>query len=168
MAFVNILLTFLRERQESVLLCILGLSLLLLVVVIRLRHGVRRLRRMGLGVVDGETGRFLREELQTIADNLSALSGKLDDLRQQHVDLNTRQQSCIQRVGMVRFDAFDDVGGEQSFALALLDADNNGVVLSNLYGRMDSRAYAKPVTGGASEHSLSTEEQEAIRKAATL
>jgi hypothetical protein len=168
MAFANIVLTFLRERQSPILLCLLGLSLLLLVIVIRLGHGVRRLRRMAVGVVDGETGRFLREELQEIADNLSALSEKLDDLRQQHADLKTQQQSCVQRVGMIRFNAFDDVGGEQSFALALLDADNNGVVFSNLYGRMDSRAYAKPVTEGASEHSLSAEEQEAIRKAAAL
>ena len=168
MAFDNVVLTFLRQHQAPVLLCLSGLSLLLLVIAVRLGQGIRKLKRMAFGVVDGETGRFLREELQEIANNLSALSGKLDDLRRQHADLKARQQSCVQRVGMVRFDAFDDVGGEQSFALALLDADNNGVVLSNLYGRVDSRAYAKPVTAGASEHSLSAEEQEAIRKATTL
>jgi len=71
----------------------------------------------------------------------------------------------VQKVGLVRFDAFPDIGGEQSFALALLDGNMNGVVLSNLYGRTDSRVYAKEIVNGNSAHTLSNEEKEAIRRA---
>lgn len=71
----------------------------------------------------------------------------------------------IQRVGLVRFDAFDDMGGALSFAVALLDADATGVVLSSINGRNETRIYAKPVERGASRINLSTEEEEAIRRA---
>jgi hypothetical protein len=62
----------------------------------------------------------------------------------------------------VRYDAFPDVGGEQSFSVALLDAAGSGMVLTGLYSRNDMRVYAKPVVGGSSPHSLTEEERKAI------
>jgi hypothetical protein len=72
---------------------------------------------------------------------------------------------CLKKVGIVRYNAFDDVGGEQSFAVALLDSDANGVVISGLYGRQDSRVYAKAIYKGQGERPLSDEEQQALGKA---
>jgi hypothetical protein len=69
---------------------------------------------------------------------------------------------CLQRVGLVRYDAFADVGGEQSFSLALLDGSSNGLVVSGLYSRNDMRVYAKPVVAGRSPMSLTEEEMRAI------
>ncbi|NLH87206.1 MAG: DUF4446 family protein, partial [Firmicutes bacterium] len=71
----------------------------------------------------------------------------------------------IQKVGVVRYDAFDGIGGEQSFSVALLDANANGVVVSGLSGREDTRVYAKPVRNGRSAHTLSDEEIQAIARA---
>ena len=72
---------------------------------------------------------------------------------------------CVQKVGVVRFRAFEDTGSDLSFAVALLDSEDNGVVLSSLFGRTESRVYAKPVEHGASSYLLSTEENEALSKA---
>src|SRR3990172_12278270 len=69
---------------------------------------------------------------------------------------------CIQKMATVRFNALSDVGGEQSFALALLDGKDNGVILSSLYGRGEFRLYAKPITEGKSKFTLSGEEQQAL------
>lgn len=74
-------------------------------------------------------------------------------------------QGCLQRVGLVRFDAFEDIAGQQSFSVALLDNEGNGVVITSLFGRTESRCYAKPVIKGSSSHRLSDEEQAAIRQA---
>lgn len=74
-------------------------------------------------------------------------------------------EECIQKVGMVRYSAFSDVGSDLSFALALLDNKNNGVVLNGIYGSDSSNIYAKPVTNGISKYALSKEEKEAIEKA---
>ena len=82
-----------------------------------------------------------------------------------------RQQALIdatvRHVALLRFDAFEDVGGRLSFSCALLDDHGTGVVLTSINGRQETRVYAKPVTEGASSYNLSTEEAEAIRQAMT-
>ena len=72
---------------------------------------------------------------------------------------------ALRRVALVRYDAFDDTGGGQSFSAALLDEGGNGVVLTSIHGRAESRTYGKAVRGGTSEHPLSPEEQQAIARA---
>jgi hypothetical protein len=74
-------------------------------------------------------------------------------------------EGAVRHVGLVRYDAFEDVGGRLSFSCALLDAKGNGVVMTSINGRQDTRVYAKPVTDGRSAYNLSIEEEEAIRQA---
>ena len=76
-------------------------------------------------------------------------------------DLN----KCIQKIGIVRYNAFQDTGSDLSFALALLDEKNNGVVLNGIYSREMSNIYAKPVENGKSKYTISEEENLAIEKA---
>lgn len=71
----------------------------------------------------------------------------------------------IRRVGLVRYDALADMGGRMSFSVALLDDDANGVVISAINGRTESRCYGKAITGGAAEQELSPEEKDAINRA---
>jgi hypothetical protein len=71
----------------------------------------------------------------------------------------------LQRVGLVRYQAYHDVGGDHSFSLALLDADGGGVVINSLYHRDRCRVYAKPVKDWASPLTLTDEETEAINRA---
>ena len=71
----------------------------------------------------------------------------------------------MQRVGLVRYDAFDDMGGHLSFSAALLDGQGNGLVITSINGRQDTRCYAKPVEGWTSSHNLSEEEELAIQRA---
>jgi hypothetical protein len=73
--------------------------------------------------------------------------------------------STVRHVGLLRYDAFEDVGGRLSFSCALLDDDGTGVVLTSINGRQETRVYAKPVTAGTSSYNLSAEEQESIRQA---
>ena len=74
-------------------------------------------------------------------------------------------ENSVQHVGLVRFNAFSNTGSDLSFAVALLDHHGDGVVLSSIYGRNESHAYAKPVSKGVSSYNLSDEEREAINKA---
>ena len=68
-------------------------------------------------------------------------------------------------LGLVRYDAFEDVGGNQSFALALYDDNGDGMIINGLIGRTDCRVYAKPLVGGRSDRNLSQEERRAIEEA---
>jgi len=96
-------------------------------------------------------GDDLRAQVETAAADTKSASANL--------------RNCLQRVGVSRFDAFPDVGGRQSFAVALLDADRNGLVLSGLHSRQDVRVYAKPIIAGASPIALTDEEKRAIARA---
>jgi hypothetical protein len=71
----------------------------------------------------------------------------------------------VRRVGILRYDAFEDVGGRLSFSCALLDEHGTGVVITSINGRQETRVYAKPVTRSTSTYNLSLEEEEAIRQA---
>lgn len=94
---------------------------------------------------------------------------KVEDLNKEIIQycerLDKTVDTCIQKVGIVRYNAFKDVGSNLSFTLALLDNNNNGVVLNGIYSRDNSNIYSKPVKDGKSEYVLSEEEKEAIEKA---
>jgi len=80
-------------------------------------------------------------------------------------DLEDTCRTTIQKIGMVRFNPFNDVGGNQSFALAMMDNKNNGFVISSFFTKEGNRVYAKTIKNGESDHTLSEEEKEAIKRA---
>ena len=86
-------------------------------------------------------------------------------LRQEVAALRAEAAGSLRHVGLVRYDAFGDVGGRQSWSLALLDDDGNGVVLTAIHGRSEARSYAKSVAGWSSEQPMSPEEQDAVASA---
>ncbi|KKQ21080.1 MAG: hypothetical protein US35_C0030G0008 [Parcubacteria group bacterium GW2011_GWA2_37_10] len=80
-------------------------------------------------------------------------------------NLDNISERTIQKVGVVRFNPFNDLGGNQSFVIALLDNQNNGFVISSLFIKEGNRVYAKFINAGKSDHLLSKEEMEAISHA---
>ncbi|HZT11008.1 MAG TPA: DUF4446 family protein [Actinomycetota bacterium] len=105
-------------------------------------------------------------------DAVGSLLGKIERLEQAVRALNgtdRRQQfqieGSVRRVALLRYDAFEDVGGRLSFSCAMLDEHGTGVVLTSINGRQETRVYAKPVAVGTSTYNLSAEEEEAIRQA---
>lgn len=88
-----------------------------------------------------------------------------DGLEKRLQDLEARFPAAVQRLGLVRFDAFPGSGGQFSFSAALLDGDATGLVLTAISGREETRLYAKRLEAGRSEQPLSPEEQEALKKA---
>ena len=110
-------------------------------------------------------GKDIEESLKNYIERVQ----KVEDLNKEIIQycerLDKTVDTCIQKVGIVRYNAFKDVGSNLSFTLALLDNNNNGVVLNGIYSRDNSNIYAKPVKDGKSEYVLSEEEKEAIEKA---
>jgi hypothetical protein len=105
------------------------------------------------GILQGQS-----QQIQRLERAIRALHGT--DKKQQ-----MQIEGSVRNVALLRYDAFEDVGGRLSFSCALLDDQGNGVVLTSINGRQETRVYAKPVTQGTSSHNLSLEEDEAIRRA---
>jgi len=80
-------------------------------------------------------------------------------------NLEDISEKTIQKVGIIRFNPFNDMGGNQSFVIALLDDKNNGFVISSIFVKDGNRVYAKAIRGAKSDHLLSDEELEAIERA---
>ena len=121
----------------------------------------RRLRRV---LPEGESG-GIDEILDRQLKSVESLSERVDALNKLHHELEHLSQRTLQKVAVIRYNPFADTGGDQSFAIALLDSLGNGVVVSSLHSRTDTRVFAKPVQSGRSKFQLSDEEQDAIRKA---
>jgi hypothetical protein len=107
----------------------------------------------------------LRGILQGQGQQIQRLERAIRALHSTDKKQQTEIEGSVRKVALLRYDAFEDVGGRLSFSCALLDDQGNGVVLTSINGRQDTRVYAKPVTQGVSSHNLSLEEEEAIRRA---
>lgn len=107
----------------------------------------------------------LRGVLQGQAQQVQRLERAVRALHAADKKQQTQIEGSVRNVALLRYDAFEDVGGRLSFSCALLDDGGNGVVLTSINGRQETRVYAKPVTTGTSSHNLSLEEEEAIRRA---
>ena len=110
-------------------------------------------------------GKNLEEDLQTYMSRVNQVEKQNTKLSNQIKTLDGEVTKCIQKVGVVRYSAFKDTGSDLSFALALLDENNDGVVLNGIYSREMSNIYAKPVQKGMSTYTISEEEAQAIQKA---
>ena len=103
-----------------------------------------------------------------LASQMQRLDGVADELLAQGARIRVMEAAgrhAVQRVGLVRYNPFEDTGGNQSFTLALLDADANGVVLTSLHSRQATRVYLRTIVGGRCDAALSVEEAEALRQA---
>ena len=110
-------------------------------------------------------GKNIEEDLETYMYRVEKVEKQNAEISTYVKNLDEDLTKCIQKVGIVRYNAFKDTGSDLSFALALLDENNNGVVLNGIYSREMSNIYAKPVENGKSNYTVSEEEAQAIQKA---
>jgi hypothetical protein len=154
------------EPYLGILVIALGvLVLILLLGVLALVRRTRGLVRRLDGLTRGADGRSLEAVLDAHLDTVFAVARDLDEVSVRTALLEATTRRSFQRVSLVRFNPFEDTGGNQSFALALLDARGSGLVLSSLHSRSGTRVYAKAVVDGRSEAALSEEETTALRDA---
>lgn len=107
-------------------------------------------------------GTNLDEMLKKYLQDVSEIKKDNSEIKAYYTKLDNDISSCIQKVGLVRYNAFRDVGSDLSFAIALLDRNDTGVVLNGLYGSESSNIYAKPIKEGKSSYQLSEEEKYAL------
>lgn len=107
-------------------------------------------------------GNDLNEMLKGYLKDVESIKKDNSEIKGYYTKLDQDIASCIQKVGMVRYNAFKDVGSDLSFAIALLDGNDNGVVFNGIYGSEYSNIYAKPIKNKESSYQLSQEEEYAI------
>lgn len=107
----------------------------------------------------------LESLLTHYANKVNGIGDKHNELVKEISRLSNELKYCTQKIGVVRYNAIAGVGSDLSFAIAMLDAEDNGLVLNGIYSRDGSYVYSKPIQNGQSTYRLSEEEEEAIRLA---
>lgn len=146
---------------------VLGLVVFCLILLVVLLMNLSRLKK-----IQQKYQAFMIKEDVDLEDLLIHYAKKVnnvklkqDEMKEQMNTLSNELKYCTQKVGVVRYNAIEKVGADLSFAIAMLDAEDNGVVLNGIYSRDGSYVYSKPVQDGQSTYQLSDEEKEAIRLA---
>ncbi|MBI4743974.1 MAG: DUF4446 family protein [Actinobacteria bacterium] len=151
--------------SSDFLIVFLSIIIFLLIIwLFILTYNLKKTKeRQGFLVKEAENENLL-DNINKYLSKTEEITNKVQELDEEKKKLNESLKGAIQNVSVVRFDAFEDIGGKLSFAVALLDELGNGLVVSCINGRQESRTYAKPVAEGESSFTLSDEEKEAIRK----
>lgn len=125
---------------------------------------LRRVRRLHV-LLRGASHPTLQDTLEEYHRFLVTVEKRLDEIAAWQKATERTLQTCVRTPSVLRFNAFPEVGSDLSFALALVDGQADGVVLSSLYGRSESRTYAKPIRKGRSDYHLTEEEKAVLDRA---
>lgn len=147
------------------LLAVVILTLLNAGAVALLAFWFRRYQKKQRALLAGEEVANLEDLVLKHKKLLSSHNKNLRELGQILEELVEKNKLNLQKAGLVRFNPFAETGGNMSFSLALLDGQNNGIVISSLHSREATRIYAKPVEHGQSKYQLTDEERQAIEQA---
>lgn len=142
--------------------------ILLFIIIIVLFRSIGKLENKYRRLMRGASGKNIEEIIVSRLEEMDNISESCKEALDHNKALEEKMRECVQKVAIMRYKAFENVGSDLSFSIAILDGNNDGVVLTGIYGREDSTTYAKPIDKGISRYDLSEEEitvlNEAINK----
>lgn len=121
----------------------------------------KRLKRFFLG----KKAKDLEDTIIILEQEINKLNRAKDNTEKEIISINTKLKKSIRGLETIRFNPFPDQGSNQSFAIGMLNEENNGLVISSLYSRERMSIFAKPIKNGKSEYELTSEEKDALEKA---
>ena len=142
---------------------VLVIALLVYCVILHIRLG--SLKKKYDFFMQGDNGASLERKLSVEVSEIRDAAKGLETMMTEQAAIRNIQSNTIQKIGFVKYNAFENIGNDLSFALTLLDGNNNGICISSIYGRSESRIFSKPIVKGKSLVSLSQEELESLNEA---
>ena len=153
-------------NNMSYLIGALGvLMIIMYLLVINLYYNLNYMKKRYKKMMTGVDGANLERMMIGCIDSIKAINNEKEKLWAETKEIKDLLQRAVTRMAIVRFRAFEDMGGDLSYAVAMLDSNNNGVIMSSIFAREDSRSYAKPIVNGQSTYALTKEEEEALQQA---
>ncbi len=147
---------------------VIGLAALLVIVSLTLGYSVHQFSNRLKRLTTGTNGKNLESAIYQLMDDHAIFQNRVERIEELGGRIDSENKSSIRGIATVRYNAFADVGGKQSFATALVSEDGSGVVISSLYARERMNVYAKPLIDFGSEYELSAEEARALKEACKI
>lgn len=156
---------FMQDNLAIILIAMTILLVLLIILSIVTLVKLSSTKKRYKMLVNGATG----EDLENIiADNIAQMNElvvKNNKIDEDYAAMRNLFEKSLQKIAVYRFSAFHDMGGDMSYAVAMLDHNNTGVIFSSIFGRQESCTYVKPVENGISKYPLSEEENKVLQEA---
>lgn len=149
--------------EGYIILALVAIVIILFSILIITLRSINKLENKYRKFMRGVDNKNIEELVVGYLDKIDKSNEEVKYMKELYKKLNQRLESCIQKVSIVRYRAFEDVGSDLSFSIALLDENNDGVIVTGIYGRNESTTYAKPVDRGISRYDLSQEEQQVLQ-----
>lgn len=148
-----------------ILIGMAALILLLFILLISLNIKYNRLKRSYHAFMEGKDGKSLEETFQDKFDEIDEVINLANKNKEDINDLYDKFKESFQKVGIVRYDAFNEMGGKLSFALTLLDGNDNGYIINTMHSREGCYAYVKEIENGQCSLELAEEEKQSLENA---
>ncbi len=156
---------FIRDYDIYIILGLIGIVLVMVIIMIINNVKISKLSKRYKKFMRGSKDKNLEGLLLEVMDKVDRATDKTDEVKGMYREIEDRLDECVQKVSVVRYRAFEDMGSALSFSIALLNANDDGVIITGIYGRDESTTYAKPVEKGVPKYDLSGEEEQAMREA---
>lgn len=159
------ILTFINEYQIYITLALLALVVILVFIVIIVLASLNKIEKKYRRLMRGTNNKNLEELLISHLDRIDEVKSTSEEVKVICEEMTKTTINCLQKVAIIRYKAFEDIGSDLSYSIAMLDGNNNGILLTSIYGRNESTTYAKPIDKGISRYDLSEEEQKVLHQA---
>lgn len=156
---------FLKQNWDIILFTMCIMMILLFIIIVILYMRINKIQDRYEKLMRGTNNKKLESMILEYLDKVELTSERVETIAKEFQLFDKRITRCIQKMAIIRYQAFNDVGSDLSYSLALLDYKDNGVILTSIYGRNESTSYAKPIDKGISRYTLSEEEEEVLEKA---
>ena len=125
-------------------------------------HSISKLKKKYDKFMLGKNAESLENEITDLFEDNKFIKNSIEKNKKDIHALYRKFESSLQKVGIIKYDAFDQIGGKLSFCMALLDENNNGFILNSVYGAEGCYTYTKEIKNGNCETSLGQEEEKAL------
>ena len=146
----------------------IGLSvivIILFIIVLVQGKAINNIESRYKKMMRGTSTQNLEELIINNLDSINESEEKSKECLKEIEELKKKTKSCVQKIAITRYKAFEDIGSDLSFSIAMLDENNDGLILTGIFGRNESTTYAKPVDKGISRYDLSEEELDVLNEA---
>lgn len=162
---MEIFIDTIKNYQGIIMLVMIAIICILLLMQILNNIELKRLQKRYKKLMKGSLGKNIEEMILDYNEKVDKSLSTAKHIEEMYSNIDLRVKKCVQKVSVIRYRAFEDVGSDLSYSIALLDDENNGVVITGIYGRNESTSFTKPIENGISKYDLSEEEKLAIRSA---
>lgn len=159
------ILNIINENTAFIIIALVIIMALLFIIVIFLMGSISKLKKRYRRIVRGTKNRNLEELINSKLDAIDLAIKNSDEALNKCEVIMEEMKGCVNKIAIMRYKAFPDIGSDLSFSVAILDSHNDGVLITGIYSRQDSTTYAKPIDKGISRYQLSEEETYVLNEA---